>query len=572
MSHDLEKKILLGAASLAGKAVIAGASSVHARHGKKKSVIGPIIAFIFTYIVVVNTLIFSLGIKNVTGVVICVILSFVAAFFAARWSYKSGSKDGKTVSDRLNRTVISGTDEAEAHEVVSQLEAAAEKAVAKYGHRQGRAGVALRRTKDGKGDIVIPWPQFFAGTLVVGSSGSGKSSGILYPLLEELVSLNRACILCIDVKGDYTSMLFKREKWDDVDPSTPDIEINKPVYLLNPSDRDSIQFQLIVHDAKQAEKFAEICIRKDKSDQAYFVDAARDVFSGILLGLQSLGELTWGRLFDVIAHDDIELIRSILSVTNKGKLYLSHVDPDAPGQTGGILSTMKKEVKFIADIADVWTNPTFNVKEFIQEANGLVILRNNPEDILSQKMVQLFAEMAFSAISPLRDYNDNTYILFADELSNAVKLNLTYSTSFLRSKSLAHILSFQDVDRMRDIYGDKQFNTMFENCATKVVLKSGTETAEWFSKSFGDRMLLQESESNNQSVTSMSMGNSVQDQIVTERTINYGRIIGLPAADGNATGLFVSTGVNVAELSWDQNITKLKPIYRDFIEADWVRV
>lgn len=572
MSHDLEKKILLGAASLAGKAVVAGASSVHARHGKKKSVLGPIIAFIFTYIVVVNTLIFSLGIKYVTGVVICVILSFVAAFFAARWSYKSGSKDGKTVSDRLNRTVISGTDEAEAHEVVSQLEAAAEKAVAKYGHRQGRAGVALRRTRDGKGDIVIPWPQFFAGTLVVGSSGSGKSSGILYPLLEELVSLNRACILCIDVKGDYTSMLFKREKWDDVDPSTPDIEINKPVYLLNPSDRDSIQFQLIVHDAKQAEKFAEICIRKDKSDQAYFVDAARDVFSGILLGLQSLGELTWGRLFDVIAHDDIELIRSILSVTNKGKLYLSHVDPDAPGQTGGILSTMKKEVKFIADIADVWTNPTFNVKEFIQEANGLVILRNNPEDILSQKMVQLFAEMAFSAISPLRDYNDNTYILFADELSNAVKLNLTYSTSFLRSKSLAHILSFQDVDRMRDIYGDKQFNTMFENCATKVVLKSGTETAEWFSKSFGDRMLLQESESNNQSVTSMSMGNSVQDQIVTERTINYGRIIGLPAADGNATGLFVSTGVNVAELSWDQNITKLKPIYRDFIEADWVRV
>jgi hypothetical protein len=482
------------------------------------------------------------------------------------WARGDGS--GLPGSSRIKRKTLAGTDEGEAKQVVKQLAEAAKSSAP----RRGRAGVTVRRTSDGKGDVVVPWPLFFAGTLVVGASGSGKSSGILYPMLEEILAMPNVCRMVLDAKGDYTSMLFKRERKESVDPSLSDIALKPPAFLLNPSDRDSLQFKLEVNNAKEAAKLAEIFIRKDKTDQAYFVDTARNVFAGLLLGLKTIGQLNWHELFHVIADGSIDDIRDILALTNQGKLSLSDLSPDSPAQTAGILSSMKKEVMFLASIADVWTDPQFSVAEFIRNAYQTVILRNDTQDVLSQKMVQIFVEMAFTEIAALPDYNDNTYILFADELSNAPMMNLTFSTSFLRSKNLAHVLSFQDVDRMREIYGEKNFNTIFENCATKIILKSGTETAEWFSKSFGDRVILQESTSSNRSMTSLQAGSSTHENYVTERTINMGRIIALPPANGQAVGLFATQGVNVTELAWDQSLCKLKDMYKPYIEADWVRV
>lgn len=504
----------------------------------------------------------------------CASLALSATLLTFHFLSRSAGKLGGT--SWLKRTRLAGTGEEHASAVVKQLKRFAADSSRKFGQRLGRDGVRIRRTKSGRGEILIPWSKFFAGFMLVGKSGSGKSSGILYPLLEETLDLKPSMLMIADAKGDYTQMLFKREKRDGFE-STPDNQIDRKVYLLNPADRDSIQFKLEIRTSTEATKLAEIFIRSsENNNNPYFVDTARNVFAGILLGLHQIGKLEWSALLDVVSADSPDVLRDILALTPEGRLTLSDISADAPEQSTGILSTMKKEIKFLAPIVRAWEKPSFSVREFVKKGDGIILLRfHKPNSELTSKMIQIFFEMALCEIAPLEDYNANTYILFADELQNFPKLDLPYSTSFLRSKCMAHILSHQDVNRMQKIYGKEDYNSVFENIESLVILNSGTETAEWFSKSFGDRRVLQESKSKSESMgQGVSFGNSESHSIKDERTINYGRIIDLPVPiqTGKVTGLFKTAGIDVSELTWEQNITKLKPVYKDFIEAKWIQL
>lgn len=514
-----------------------------------------------------NYFIVSFGLSLALGIVLAA--CFPLAF--------AKNEDGSTSfwSSRLKRKTLAGTGETHVSAVISQLNRFAADSARKFGSRQGREGVLIRRTRDEKGNVLVPWSKFFAGFLLVGKSGAGKSSGILYPLIEEIMTLKKVCVMVADAKGDYTQMLFKREKRAKC-IDEPDNKILKKVYLLNPVDRDSIKFKLEIRTSQEAAKLASIFIKKADNDNPYFVDTARNVLGGILIGLQKKGYLSWQSLFEVISDDDIDLLRGVLNLSPEGKLALSDISPDAPEQLTGILSSLKKEIKFLAPIAKAWHEPDFSIRDFIRDADGVVILRFDKQNAeLSGKMIQIFFEMALCEIAPQEDYNDNTYVFFGDELQNLPRLDLPYSTSFLRSKCLAHVLSHQDVNRMQKIYGKENYNSIFENLESIVVLNSGPETAEWFSKAFGDRRILQESSSNSQSMgANMTLGESVNDSISVERTINMGRIINLPVPiqTGNVTGLFKTAGVDISEITWDQSITTLKPIYIDFIEAEWVQI
>lgn len=523
----------------------------------------------------IDALYIKIGISNrASAIPISCAISLITTYIVR--SHLDGKFNVLNGTSKLKRKYLSGTGETVEKQLIKQLNKFAADSSRKFGQRLGRDGVRIKRTANGKGDILVPWSKFFAGFLLVGKSGAGKSSGILYPLVEELLELNPSLLMIADAKGDYTQMLFKRERrkgFEDV----PDNNIGKKVYLLNPVDRDSIQFNLEIRTSTEATKLAEIFIREHTNNtNQYFTDTARNVLAGIILGLHEVGQLNWESLLAVVSNDSLEVISSLLQLTEEGRLCLSDVSPNAPEQATGVLSTMKKEIKFLAPIARAWKNPDFSVREFVKKGDGIILLRyHNQHSELTSKMIQIFFELALYEIAPLEDYNPKTYVFFADELQNFPRLDLPFSTSFLRSKCLAHVLSHQDVNRMQKVYGKENYNSIFENLESFVILNSGTETADWFSKSLGDRRVLEESSNSGSSMGhGISLNNSQSHAIKEERTVNYGRIINLPVPiqTGKVTGLFKTAGVDVTEMTWDQGITKSKPIYKDFIEADWVKI
>src|SRR5262249_53998029 len=101
--------------------------------------------------------------------------------------------------------------------------------------------------------------------------------------------------------------------------------------------------------------------------------------------------------------------------------------------------------------------------------------------VLFQRLVELL--LAQPEADGVRTY------LFLDELRDAGKLDgLGRLLTKGRSKGCAAVLGFQDIEGLRDVYGERAANELVGQCGNKAILRlESPATAEWASQVLGEQ-------------------------------------------------------------------------------------
>jgi type IV secretory pathway TraG/TraD family ATPase VirD4 len=164
---------------------------------------------------------------------------------------------------------------------------------------------------------------------------------------------------------------------------------------------------------------------------------------------------------------------------------------DDERHSAGVIATLWTKLARFEETAALWEKAigkkTFSVKEFLQ-GPGVLILGNDPvlnESI--QPINRLILKMVTDELlrGPETD-RVHTFFVF-DECPALGKTDfLPRLLSEGRSKGVSVLIGTQAIERLTDIYGDAQTETILGQCGHKMFLRAGSaKSAEWAEKHFG---------------------------------------------------------------------------------------
>lgn len=366
--------------------------------------------------------------------------------------------------------------------------------------------------------------------LVVGASGSGKTT-LLKMMLRSVFEAPREFTgLIYDPKQDLLPILF------DLRGDLPQhvAQGTSSVRVLNPLDARCCAWALHkdITDPVSAKQLAAILVPESESagngDQ-FFVNAVRDILAGVML------------IFIKCAKDDAQwtfrdlilgcLYRPYLKVLlqqtetrDKKAFPLAHrlksiyLDSKDERTVSNILSTISAKLSIYEPIAASWhaaeqrgSNFTFSLAEWASGAYSDILVLGNSEsgraaiDPINQAIFKRATELLLAreeASKADKEAGERQTWLFLDEVREAGKLDgLSRLLTKGRSKGACVVLSFQDIEGLRSVYGEEVANEICGQCNNGIVLRlNSPSTAQWASEMFGRRITA------SKSVSSQSKG------------------------------------------------------------------
>jgi hypothetical protein len=157
-----------------------------------------------------------------------------------------------------------------------------------------------------------------------------------------------------------------------------------------------------------------------------------------------------------------------------------------------IRSSMNAKLYAFETVAAAWHqsgNPPFSIKRWQKENSNKFLVLGNEEAARStiDPINRAIFQQAASHTLARPEGSDSLTWFFLDEVREAGKLDSLNSLLLRgRSKGAAVVLSFQDIEGLRHVYGSHLANEIVANCSNIALLRTNSnDTAEWAAKSFG---------------------------------------------------------------------------------------
>ncbi len=325
----------------------------------------------------------------------------------------------------------------------------------------------------------------------VGATGSGKT--ILQRLLMQSVlprigtgANTRA--LVYDAKQDALSVLAG-------------LNLTCPVHIMNPLDSRSVAWDMAkdITSPAAALQAATLLIPDSKNDSSpFFAQAARHLLTGVLISFIQTAGGEWTLRQVLLVLRDPKFLRSVLERTEATRHLLQYFEH--PGTFQNIISTILTHTAPFEIIAAAWDRAggKLSLRDWLTE-ESILLLGNDEEnraaiDTINRLLFQRLSELLLSQQeNDLK--NPRVHWLFLDEVREAGRLDgLSRVLTKGRSKGVAVVLGFQDVNGLRHLYGREVADELLGQCNTKIILRlNSPETAEWASKSHGKREVVERS-------------------------------------------------------------------------------
>jgi type IV secretory pathway TraG/TraD family ATPase VirD4 len=393
--------------------------------------------------------------------------------------------------------------------------------------------------------------------LVVGASGSGKST-LINHLLHSVVSDTGVRALVYDPKQELVPFLYGIRGVQFSDDG-----LKSSVKILHPFDERCLAWNMAadIDSPISARQLATILVPEAEGggsgSEGFFTNAVRDILTGILLiFIRCLPkERTW-TFRDVLLALLYEPYRKFLLNFKRDRdgnpfpiavrLEQNYFGAETDSRTrANIQATITAKLSVYEPVAAAWhraapsakSDRWFSLREWIDEApsaahpGSLLILGNDEAaraalDPINQALFKRATELVLARrerTAQEKKTGANQIWFVLDEIREAGKLDgLGRLLTKGRSKNACVAMGFQDIDGMREVYGEEVANEIcaqFNNIA--VLRVNSPETAEWASNLFGRRLEYAKNTSTGLSTGQQSALTMTQGQSEEERPFLY---------------------------------------------------
>lgn len=346
-----------------------------------------------------------------------------------------------------------------------------------------------------------------AHNIVVGSTGSGKTQAIVFPLVQSLAKRGESMIIT-DPKGEIyenTANMLRERGYNIVilnfrNPQNGNAwnPLGLPYTLYKEGNTDKA-IELLDDLAKNI-------LYDENSKDPYWENAGADYFSGLALGLFEDAKPEEVNLNSMNLMSSLGEERFGGPNNNYIKEYFNSKDPSKPAYINasgtvftaeetkqGVLSTFKQKVKIFSsrdNLSEMLSYSDFDMKEIGRKRTAVFMIVQDEKKTL-HPLATIFIKQCYETLIDVAQesggklpYRTN-FIL--DEFANMPPLkDVTTMVTAARSRLIRFTFIIQNYAQLTQVYGKENAETIKGNCNITYLISSELQALEEISKMCGE--------------------------------------------------------------------------------------
>ena len=346
---------------------------------------------------------------------------------------------------------------------------------------------------------------------LIGINGSGKTL-TLYAMLRSIIPTVRDRTVADDGKPAATAqraLVFDPE--NKLTPFLQELAGEDSVYVLNPFDVRSRSWDIAkdIPDLATAQELAAIFIPKRENDsQSFFQQAAAVILSATFQALfmkaaeraerkdETKREPSWTLRHAFLIATDAKRVAHVLGMTNQTETLYKLLTP-TDKTLFNVLADVATTINKLQIVAALWDTsvrdlkvPPFTLRGWLRENTVLVFGRpTNMEDTmlaLNSVLLKRASQLIRAHIPAAEQKSRGRTWVFLDELRNIGNLpGLDKLLTEGRSRGARVVITFQDIDGLREVYGEHVAEEIANQCDTVSYLRCRGTTAKWAAERLG---------------------------------------------------------------------------------------
>lgn len=369
-------------------------------------------------------------------------------------------------------------------------------------------------------NTIVGMPEGYDGhLLIIGGSGSGKSSGILKPT----ITTWDGALICNDIKGELSDYYL-----ENVNQGIA----KRPCIIFNPMDRESPSYDpFSVIRRENQDRLVQLlwpivfAFFPNPTDdkEKFWRNSVQSVFMAVLIYCYNLNLSFIQTISFILESDALSISQTIMNGEDDlAKCYI------------GSSSTIREDTVALFDreLRDgliVFTEPSVRNAfrdeseseqsfswDIIERSNVFLRIPENQIDQLSGVINLLYSQLFYYLEQRPEKYSasgsqNNQTLIMMDEFARFGKLDpIKNAVSTLRSKSVNICLVVQSIAQLDSIYGQLDRRIIMDNCQHKVIMNScDPETQQLLTNLIGTRMIPKKSTSSSDSIESIAITTNI---------------------------------------------------------------
>jgi len=315
--------------------------------------------------------------------------------------------------------------------------------------------------------------------LFLGGIGMGKTNGIFQVTHQLRQCMNSDDVMLIfDTKGDFYNTFYQEG----------DIVISNDDKATGP---DGVDYWNIFNEINAGDSVEEEIIeiaralfyeRSKQSSQPFFPNAARDIFTGLMLHF-SRGdeEIDNAKLRNFLDQSPVAEIRAILQQHEDLKAMVNYIADDRSPQTQGVISELQQHIREIF-IGNFRKKGSLSMRKSIRAKGGRIIFIEYDLGIggMLTPIYRLLIDMAIKEALSRRKSEGNVWFII-DEFRLIPNLqHMDDGVNFGRSLGAKFIIGVQNVEQVFHAYGESQAHSILSGFLTTVAFHVNDATTRQF--------------------------------------------------------------------------------------------
>lgn len=318
--------------------------------------------------------------------------------------------------------------------------------------------------------------------LIVGGSGSGKSSALIIPTL--LIN-NDVPAFVLDIKGELSRLAKKKG--------------DTKVHIFNPNDRRSYGYDPFYNLKKESTEqeiletmqmvtFSLISLSANVKDP-FWKTSARNMLCGLMIYHFKLGKNNLVDIMDAILGQSIKTsIQEVMTgsdPTTAESRYLVQFSDMADETISGIYAEMASNIIVFANDQDIRYALKHNSLKCspvdLENGNSIYVVIREDKLTAYNQVLQLIINQTLNALEK-RPEKSAPILFLIDELPRILSAGkierLLDASRTLRSRNVRLTLVTQSVEALMTVYSENEVVDLISNCNYKIILDASSQKTQ----------------------------------------------------------------------------------------------